>query len=123
MVVLKKWKWKCKNRNVLMYCDNKVTVEVVNSGKANNKFAQSCLREICWIIAEVHVWVKVKFSQDPATRLQIVSQDGARGHTIEKDFTRTYKGLKLKKYKSIEKTSVLRMIGKFCLLFLQDSSC
>ena len=38
-----------QNRNVLAYCDNEVSVKVVNSGKARNRFTQACLWEICLI--------------------------------------------------------------------------
>ena len=52
IVGLKIWKNKSMNRNILIYCDNQVTVDIVNTGKARNKFAQQSLREICWITAK-----------------------------------------------------------------------
>ena len=51
VVALKLWVDRIQNRNVLAYCDNAVSVEVVNAGRANNRFAQACLRKICFITA------------------------------------------------------------------------
>ena len=59
LIGLKVWSKKYSNRNFLCYCDNRVTVEVVNTGKANNRFAQACLRKICFITAKHNAVVKV----------------------------------------------------------------
>ena len=59
IVALKLWKEKIQDRNVLAYCDNAVSVEVVNSGKAKNRFTQACLREICYITARHNAVLKL----------------------------------------------------------------
>ena len=59
IVGLKIWRDKIQNKNVLVYCDNQVTVDVINTGRARNKFAQACLREACWITAKVNAVIKV----------------------------------------------------------------
>ena len=56
---LKIWRHKIRNSNILMYCDNQTTVDIVNSGSASNNFAQKCLRELCWITAGENAVVKV----------------------------------------------------------------
>ena len=59
VVALKLWKNKIRNKNVLAYCDNEVSVEVVNTGKAKNTFAQACLREICFTSAKANAMIKL----------------------------------------------------------------
>ena len=68
IIGLKIWKHKCINRNILVYCDNKVTVDIVNTGKATNHYAQKCLREICWITSQVNAVVKVVYLTTKANR-------------------------------------------------------
>lgn len=51
LLCLKKWAEQCRGKKVLVYCDNKTTVAVVNSGAAKSKFLQACLREIHHICA------------------------------------------------------------------------
>ena len=59
IVGLKIWRDKIQNKNVLFYCDNQVTVDVINTGRARNKFAQACLREACSITAKANAVIKV----------------------------------------------------------------
>ena len=59
IVAVKVWSKNTSNRNILAYCDNEVSVEVVNSGKARNLFAQECLRELCYINAKNNTVVKL----------------------------------------------------------------
>ena len=40
IVGLKIWRDKIQKKNVLVYCDNQVTVDVINTGRARNKFSQ-----------------------------------------------------------------------------------
>ena len=40
-----------KGRAVLMMCDNKAVVDVVNSGAATNEHLQDWLRELCYVTA------------------------------------------------------------------------
>ena len=85
IVGMKVWKDKISNRNVLMYCDNKTTVDILNSGKASNPFAQKCLREACYITARCNAVVKVVFKPgvknreaDLCSRIDLSSKDRAR---------------------------------------------
>ena len=56
---IKLWAARIENRNILVFCDNKTTVDVVNAGRAKNTFAQACLRELCWWLAQKNAVVKV----------------------------------------------------------------
>ena len=49
VVALKVWGPQCAGMNLLLYCDNSTTVDVINAGKASNRFTQSCLREIVYL--------------------------------------------------------------------------
>ena len=59
IVGLKLWREKIRNKHLLVFCDNQAMVNIVNMGRASNIFAQSCLREICFITASVNAVVKV----------------------------------------------------------------
>ena len=61
VIGVKLWGNSLKDRNVLFQCDNKVTVQVINKGAARNEFTQCCLRELCWITADLNAAVKVVF--------------------------------------------------------------
>ena len=54
-----KWAGNMKNKNILAYCDNQLTAEVINSGKARNRFTQACLRDIAFNLAVVNRTLKV----------------------------------------------------------------
>ena len=59
IVALKTWTYKIRNKNILAYCDNEVSCKVVNAGRANNRFSQACLREICFIMASNNAVLKL----------------------------------------------------------------
>ena len=61
VVALKLWAGKYRSKNLLLYCDNETTVQVINKGFARNEFAQKCLREIVWVSAQNNVWIKVVY--------------------------------------------------------------
>ena len=62
IIALKLWGKKVQNSNILLHCDNQPTVDIINTGKARNKFAQQCLREICFITAKLNTVIKVVFT-------------------------------------------------------------
>ena len=40
-----------ERKNILIYCDNKPTVDVLHSGISRNPFSQACIRNICHFAA------------------------------------------------------------------------
>ena len=48
LIAVKVWAGKLRNKNLLLYCDNMATVDIVNKGKVRNMFAQVLLRELMW---------------------------------------------------------------------------
>ena len=69
LVALKIWGSKLKGRKILIYCDNQVSVQVINSGRARSEFLQSCLREIVWIAAVNQFQVKARHISSVDNRL------------------------------------------------------
>ena len=69
VAALKVWAHKIRNRNVMALCDNEVSVEVVNTGKARNRFAQACLREICFITARNNAVIKLVHISSETNRI------------------------------------------------------
>ena len=59
VVALRRWIGKFLNRNILVYCDNQPTVDIINTGRAWNTFAQAILREVCYITARHNTVIKV----------------------------------------------------------------
>ena len=49
-VTLKIWTEKIRNRNVLAFCDNQTSVEVVNSEQQKMNFPKTCVCEICFVV-------------------------------------------------------------------------
>lgn len=43
--------WGSKGKRIAVYCDNLVSVQVINQGKSRSCFLQACLREICFLCA------------------------------------------------------------------------
>ena len=52
VVAIKLFGDKLEDKNVLAFCDNQVSVDIVNSGAASNEFSQACLREICYLMGK-----------------------------------------------------------------------
>ena len=61
LIAIRIWSYKLENKNLLLYCDNSSTVEIVNQGRARNHFAQSILRETVWWCAKLNCWIKVYY--------------------------------------------------------------
>ena len=61
VLAIKKWGKEMQNLNILAYCDNQVTCDVVNRGAASNKFAQACLREMCYQLAKINAVIKLVY--------------------------------------------------------------
>ena len=69
-----------RDRNVLAYCNNKTTVEIINSGAARNPFAQACLREFIYLTAKANAMIKLVFRAGVNNELaDILSRWGDKG--------------------------------------------
>ena len=69
VVALKIWRERIQNRNVLAYCNNAVSVEVINTGWAKNRLTQACLREICFITAKQNAVLKLVHLSSECNRI------------------------------------------------------
>ena len=59
VVALKLWGPLMKAKKFLAFCDNKVSCEVINTGRARNAFTQKCLREIVYLCAKNSTMLRV----------------------------------------------------------------
>ena len=59
IIAIKKWRKQVENMNILAFCDNSVTVSIINSGAARNKFAQAGLRELCYVLAKSNAMLRM----------------------------------------------------------------
>ena len=69
IIAVKVFYKKIMNRNLLAYCDNSVTVDIINHGKAKNRFAQQCLRELTYLLAKYNAVVKVIYIESESNRI------------------------------------------------------
>lgn len=53
------WGSRCRGKRILVSCDNQATVSIVNTGRAQNTFAQACMREIHYWCARYDCQIKV----------------------------------------------------------------
>lgn len=72
--------------NVLVYCDNQATVEVVNSGKTRDEFMQACLRELCFITARAQCQVRCVHIEGVSNRLPDILSRWHLTHNPEREF-------------------------------------
>ena len=69
IIALKIWGRRLKNKHALLFCDNQVSCETINAGKARNEFAQDCLREICYLTARENSVIKLVFKPGTDNRI------------------------------------------------------
>ena len=69
VIAIKVFEDSLHNRNILAYCDNQVSVEVVNSGAASNEFSQHCLREICFVMAKCNSMLRLVHLSGESNRI------------------------------------------------------
>ena len=69
MAALKQWCRVLKGKRLKIFCDNMVTVQVIMSGRAKNKFMQDCLREITFTCAVWEFEIQTKHIAGEENRL------------------------------------------------------
>ena len=97
LLAVRLWSQRLCNKNILMYCDNMTTVEVVNKGKAHNHFTQSILRELIWWCIKCNCWIKLCHLTNQDNRL---SDHLSRWHDDKhrKEFLQTTAGVHKQEY-------------------------
>ena len=68
-LALRIWGERLQRCNLLLHCDNQSTVDVINSGRAKNRFTQACLREILFVASKYSFQIRVKFRPGVQNRL------------------------------------------------------
>ena len=61
LIAVREWREEIANLNVLLYCDNKTTVQVLQSGRVSCPFMQKCLREIRFHSAKFNFRVRAVY--------------------------------------------------------------
>ena len=95
VVALKLWGPRMRRKKFLVNCDNEVSVLAINSGRARNKFTQSCLREIAFLAAKNNTMIK---AVHVASAINGISDALSRLHLGEKywhNFKKLTKGYKM----------------------------
>ena len=76
-----------------MFCENLVTVDIINTGRAKNPWAQSCLRELCWEMARANAVVKVVFRPGVSNRIADSLSRWDLGPEHKRQFFRSTRGV------------------------------
>lgn len=82
LIAIRVWGKNCKGKRVLIQCDNAATVQIVNSGRAANKFAQACMREI-------HYWCAVHDCQ--VRTIHVPSEQNQMADLASRMYSRKHK--------------------------------
>ena len=69
VVAVKLWGHLWKGKKLVLNCDNKSSVIVLNSGSSRDSFAQSCLREVCFFAAIHQFQIKGVFISGSENRI------------------------------------------------------
>ena len=99
MIAIRKWKGRLRHKNILCYCDNQCTVEILNSGKAKNKYSQSCLREIAYILARNNCQIKVIYLASEENRIPDLLSRWEDTKICRKKLKELTEGIKLQEIK------------------------
>ena len=94
VIAVKIWGRYLANKKVTIYCDNMVSVRVLNTGASRNSFLQACLREICFVSALNNCEIKGKHIcgvdnriPDLLSRWDLDSKYKFQFHLLTKDMT------------------------------------
>ena len=114
IVAVKKWITDLENKNMLMHCNNQATMEIVNTGRAKNRYAQACLRELCYLTAMYNTVIKVVHQRGQENR---ICDYLSRWH-LDPDYAKKFKeittGFVLEEY-TVEKSDFLFMHDWWCI--------
>lgn len=70
------WGGRCKGKKMLVSCDNQATVSIVNTGRAQNSFAQACMRELHYWCAKFDCQIRaIKVDTKQNTLADLLSRN------------------------------------------------
>ena len=95
IIAVREWKKHLQNLNVLLYCDNQTTVQVLQSGKVSCPFMQKCLREIRFHSAKFNFRVRAVYLNTSDNRLADCLSRWYLASNYSKTFLDLTKNLKL----------------------------
>lgn len=97
LVGVRLWGPTCVGKRLLVHCDNLVTVEIVNSGRAANIFAQACMRELHFWCAKHDFQVKAVHLSSSENRMADLASRMLGDSVKRREFEITTKYMKVKR--------------------------
>jgi len=95
IVCFKLWGQYLKGQRIVIDCDNKVSVDVINSGRAKDKFLLKCLRELVWLAATFEFEIKARHIPGVTNRLPDLLSRWCLSSHAQQEFFRLTKGIQL----------------------------
>ena len=95
LIAVREWASKFRNRNILVYCDNQTSVNILCNGCVNCTFMQKCLREIRYHSANFNFRIRAVYLHGEDNR---ISNSLSRWHLSEScrdEFRKATKNLNL----------------------------
>ncbi len=86
IVGVKLWAHLWKGKRIIILCDNKVSVDVINMGRARDKFLLKCLRELVYLAAVYEFEIRAKHIAGVSNRLPDLLSRWSLSNVHEKQF-------------------------------------
>lgn len=103
LVGIKIWGPACRGKRILVNCDNQATVAIVNTGRAHNVFAQSCMRELHYWAAVHDFQVRAVYLSSSDNRMADITSRMTDNEHYQKDFAVLTKYMKVTEIRVDEK--------------------
>ncbi len=92
----KLWGSEWKGQRIMIACDNKILIDVVNEGRARDKFLLMCMRELVWLAATFEFEIRTRNISGMTNRLpdllsrwSFSSSDEIKFHNLMRDMVRS----------------------------------
>jgi len=95
IVCIKLWARFWKGQRIVIDCDNKVSVDVINSGRAKDVFLLKCLRELVWLAAIYEFEIKARHIPGVTNRLPDLLSRWCLSSNAQQEFFKITKGIQL----------------------------
>ncbi len=93
IVCVKLWRKYWKGQRIVIVCDNKVTVDVINAGRARDRFLLKCMRELVWLAASLEFQIRVKHIPGVTKRLPNLLCRWSLTYKAQEEFWRITNGI------------------------------
>ena len=83
-------------KNSILFCEYQTTVEMVNTGRARNVFAQEYLHEICYLTAKANLVIKMVHKPGMDNRISDCLSRWYLGQNYVEQFMKETEGMRVK---------------------------